>query len=240
MTRDIWLTSIDLILDNRVLCALIHLGHGLFSTWAVDVARSVHNLLKRVTLPTENVVTMVAIAGPNHSVWAELRSLWSWYLLVTITPDEGLRAVSGPVTFLVEWSGIPDGLQHKLRHSDGMRSRAFGFCSSSSDTSSTAFGICHMAPMIRRVKRFTIPAALKCKLLNKSNEAREPTLGRKDWPWFQPCMASSGSLWSLENGSSSFPNKCKWVQWSWQPLAVYEHQDFQRACGIPKVIREWI
>ncbi len=59
------LTSVNLILDNWTLATLVHFGNRLFSTGAVDVARSVYNSLEGVALPTKDVVSVITIASPN-------------------------------------------------------------------------------------------------------------------------------------------------------------------------------
>ena len=54
----------------------------------------VHGLLERVLLPSEHIVAMLAISG-----------------VVTHTEVEGLRAVGGPFSFVVELAGVPNNLQ---------------------------------------------------------------------------------------------------------------------------------
>ena len=61
------LTSVNSFVDDWLLGTLIHFGHGLFGTRAVDIAGSVYNFLKGVVFPTKDVVSMVAITEPNYS-----------------------------------------------------------------------------------------------------------------------------------------------------------------------------
>jgi hypothetical protein len=53
----------------------------------------VHSLLERVVLPAENVVSVLSITG-----------------VISSRKDERLRAVGGPLGFVVELAGIPDNL----------------------------------------------------------------------------------------------------------------------------------
>ena len=53
----------------------------------------IHGLLKRVVLPAEDVVAMLAVAG-----------------VIASGEVEGLRAVGGPVSFVVEFGCVPDNL----------------------------------------------------------------------------------------------------------------------------------
>lgn len=54
----------------------------------------IHSLLKRVVLPAEDVVSMLSISG-----------------VVSSRKDERLRAIGGPLSFVVEFASIPDDLQ---------------------------------------------------------------------------------------------------------------------------------
>ena len=54
----------------------------------------IHSLLERVVLPTKDVVTMLAVPR-----------------VVTCAEDEGLRAIGGPISFVVKLAGVPDDLQ---------------------------------------------------------------------------------------------------------------------------------
>ena len=54
----------------------------------------IHSLLKRVILPAEDVVSMLSISS-----------------VVSSRKDERLRAIGGPLNFVVEFAGVPDDLQ---------------------------------------------------------------------------------------------------------------------------------
>lgn len=44
--------------------------------------------------------------------------------VVAVAEVEGLRAIRGPLSFIVEGSGVPDNFVHELRDADGVRSWA--------------------------------------------------------------------------------------------------------------------
>jgi glucose uptake protein GlcU len=54
----------------------------------------IHSLLKRVVLPAEDVVSMLSISS-----------------VVSSRKDERLRAIGGPLSFVVELASVPDDLK---------------------------------------------------------------------------------------------------------------------------------
>jgi hypothetical protein len=74
---------------------------------SVQHAGGVHGFLERVSLPAEDVINVSSVA-----------------LAVASAPNKWLRAVHGPVGFVVELSCIPESLIGELEHANGMRSWA--------------------------------------------------------------------------------------------------------------------
>lgn len=70
--------------------------------WSRDVSMTVHGSLQRIVLPSEEVISMVGIAGG-----------------IIIGPYERLLAVD-EVCWVVEGRGFPNRLEKDLRKSDWM------------------------------------------------------------------------------------------------------------------------
>lgn len=79
-------------------------------------------------------------------------------LYITSTPDEWLRAVSGPYGLVVELSGIPERLICDLRHTDGVGTWTFA-CYLEAARSS---GVVHVILVVRAVEVFAVPASELC------------------------------------------------------------------------------
>lgn len=152
-----WLTSIDLLLNSSLLRAFVHLGDILLSTWAVDVAWSVHNLLKRVTFPTKNIVAVITEASPGNNIWIRRLANLDGYLLITEAPDKWLRTAIRPDWLVIKWSRIPDCLEHKLGCSNWVWSRT-GAVNFTWATASIPW-ISYVAFVVRRIKVLPVPAA---------------------------------------------------------------------------------
>jgi hypothetical protein len=106
---EVALTSIDVFPDSLGDRASLGLLNALrLQTAAVrsEAAVGVHGPLQRVALPSEDVVSVLAIARGIPSA-----------------EHEGL-AVGRPQRTVVELGGIPDNLQHELRDLDGVARRA--------------------------------------------------------------------------------------------------------------------
>ena len=143
------LTSVDVLLDEALDGALVHLGRGLrlerpAVLAGIEHAGRVHGPLERVTLPTEDVVGMGAVA-----------------VIIAVAHGERLGAVGGPKA--VELGGVPESLVGNLGHADGVRGRA----GTSSHESSTA-GIVHVGLVVRAVLVLSIPASKSITLVKFS------------------------------------------------------------------------
>lgn len=130
------------LLDNRLDAALLGLVNGLrlhVLALGAHAARCIHTLLESIALPPEDVISVLAIAG-----------------VIAIAEVEGLGAIRGPLSLVVERSGVPDNLVHELRNTDGVTGWAVA---SQAQESSRAIGrVGNVRPVIRAVKIFAVPA----------------------------------------------------------------------------------
>lgn len=99
--------ALDTLVDDGLHLASVHVGVGLLGELPARVGETesveavVHGLLESITLPTEDVVTVLSIPGG-----------------VAHGEDEGLRAVGRP--HAVELLGGPGGLEEEEGHADGV------------------------------------------------------------------------------------------------------------------------
>lgn len=91
------------------------------------------------TFPAENIIAVVAVSGR-----------------VAVTPDEGLRAVLGPVGRVVEGPRVPDNLVEELRDLDWVRRRA-----RPSVLERTARGVRDMRGVVGCVEVLAVPATVR-------------------------------------------------------------------------------
>lgn len=70
---------------------------------------AVHEFLESIALPPKDIVGVLGIAR-----------------LVAVAQNKGLRAVGGPLAFVVERRCVPDNLEHNLGDLDGVGGRAGG------------------------------------------------------------------------------------------------------------------
>lgn len=124
----------------------VHLGNSLRLEWlaisaSIEHAGGVHGLLKRISLPAEEVVSMRGVA-----------------LLISGAPDEWLGSIGGPVGLVVELSCIPKSFKGDLGQSNGMRcgARAGG-------SESTVLCCCkHVILVIGAIEVYSVPASGYC------------------------------------------------------------------------------
>jgi hypothetical protein len=139
--------------------ASVHLVHGLgLHRLAVNEAILVHDLLQRVVLPAEQVITMSAVSGATEldqrgGQWHE--NYAALYLRIAKAPLEGLRAICGPVGRVVERSGVKDDLVHQLWDLYGMGSRA-----GSSRLKGATLRVGDVIHVVGRVEVDSVPAAV--------------------------------------------------------------------------------
>jgi len=98
-------TSSELFVKCPLDTTGVHLIEALgLESGAVDETGRVHGPLKRISLPAKDIVAMRAVAG-----------------LISEAPDKRMGPILGPLVWVVEFGGIPDGLVHKLGQADGVR-----------------------------------------------------------------------------------------------------------------------
>jgi hypothetical protein len=92
---------------NRTLLRLLNILVSHRLALRTHAVRRIHSNLQLVSLPAEDVVGVLPVAGA-----------------VAVAEDKGLRAVGGPKVLVVEGSSVPDDFVHELRNADGVRGGA--------------------------------------------------------------------------------------------------------------------
>lgn len=117
------LTSVDILIDKLWHGALGRISSGLTCELAADVPRAalVKGSLERVTLPTEEIVSVLGVSSSTKSKRHELvavRIEWCAERLhsrVASRVDEGLAAIFGPDVRVIEGRRVPHDFVHQLR-----------------------------------------------------------------------------------------------------------------------------
>jgi hypothetical protein len=140
-------STLNTLVDDGLDSARVHVGIRLLDEGTAGVGETkgvealVHSTLQSVTLPTEDVVTVLSVTGG-----------------VTHGKDEGLAAISGPWQ-VVERLGVPNGLEEEQRHAGGVGRRAVSV--HQDDTSivvNTSLEESHVARVVGRVEVLPVPA----------------------------------------------------------------------------------
>jgi hypothetical protein len=108
--------------------------------FGTHATRGIHSLLERSSLPSENVISVLAQSSR-----------------VALAEDERLASVRWPVGSLVKWCSIPDNLQHDLWNSN--RVGRWASSSQAKEVWRSSGRIRNMVLMIWGVKIYTVPAA---------------------------------------------------------------------------------
>lgn len=136
------LTSIDVLLDDLLSSALVHLSDGLrlerLAVLAgVEHARRVHGALERIALPAEHVIGVGAVGMA---------------FLVAVAEDEGVGAVGWP--HVLKLGSVPERLVGELGHANGVRRRALGACAEAG-----GLRVVHVRLVVGAIKILAVPAA---------------------------------------------------------------------------------
>ena len=123
---EVQLTSVNVLSSPSRQCALVCLLHRLRPKLrACYIALSIHCLLKAISLPAKDIVSVLSVSSSTQlvSTWTlkvSLRGVVSLCSPVTHAKNKRLSAIRRPETLVVELAGIPYRLVHQLRNGDAI------------------------------------------------------------------------------------------------------------------------
>jgi hypothetical protein len=108
------LTALPVLVNNRLNSTLLCGINGLHAlkptaSTGTKATRRIHSLLQRLVFPSKYVIGVLAVAS-----------------VVTVAEIEGVAAVRGPVSLVVELGRVPDNLEHELGNLDRVSRGAGG------------------------------------------------------------------------------------------------------------------
>jgi hypothetical protein len=157
--RAVKLTAIEVLLDAGLDAALLRGVNGLdlhVLALGTEAARGVHALLELVAPPSEDVIGCEIVSGHSTETVSEDHTMLSVAGVVTVAEVEWLGAIRGPLSLVVEGSGVPDDLVHQLGDPDGVRRRAVS--AQAKEVGGAARGVGDVRPVVGAVEILAVPA----------------------------------------------------------------------------------